>query len=132
MQQPLTRVQAICIAPSRELALQILSVVQKMGAYTPVECFFAGRDSVVKGMPSLTQQIIVGTPGTIIEVSARFDHQNFAHYNFADGDEASSSGSLARRCIRTRRSGQHAGSGNDGRAEYSSQEVSRFRFESSR
>lgn len=65
----LSLLQAICIAPSRELAIQILSVVERMGEYTPVECFHAGRDSVKKGMPKLTQQIIVGTPGTIIDVS---------------------------------------------------------------
>ena len=41
-----------------------------MGEYTPVECFHAGKDSVKKGMPKLTQQIIVGTPGTIIDVSS--------------------------------------------------------------
>jgi ATP-dependent RNA helicase DDX19/DBP5 len=60
--------KAICIAPSRELALQNMSVIQRMGEYTPVECFHAGRDSVKRGMPRLTQQIIVGTPGTIIDV----------------------------------------------------------------
>lgn len=60
--------QAICIAPSRELAMQILSVVQRMGEYTPVECFFAGKDSWTRGMPKLTQQVIIGTPGTMIDV----------------------------------------------------------------
>lgn len=66
-----TRLQAVCIAPSRELALQIISVVQRMGEYTPVECFHAGRDSVKRGMPKLQQQIVIGTPGTIIDVSGR-------------------------------------------------------------
>jgi ATP-dependent RNA helicase DDX19/DBP5 len=60
--------QAICIAPSRELAIQIMSVVEKMGEYTPVKAFHAGRDSVKRGMPKLTTQVIVGTPGTIIDV----------------------------------------------------------------
>lgn len=45
-----------------------MSVVQKMGEYTPVECFFGGRDSVKRGMPKLTQQVVIGTPGTIIDV----------------------------------------------------------------
>lgn len=49
--------------------MQILSVVQRMGEYTPVECFFAGKDSWTKGMPKLTQQVIIGTPGTMIDVS---------------------------------------------------------------
>lgn len=49
--------------------MQILQVVQRMGEYTPVECFFAGKDSWTKGMPKLTQQVIIGTPGTMIDVS---------------------------------------------------------------
>ena len=48
-----------------------MSVVLRMGEYTPVECFHAGRDSVKRGMPKLTCQIVVGTPGTIIDVSRR-------------------------------------------------------------
>lgn len=64
--------QAVCIAPSRELALQIISVVQRMGEYTPVECFHAGRDSVKRGMPKLQQQIVIGTPGTIIDVRMKW------------------------------------------------------------
>jgi ATP-dependent RNA helicase DDX19/DBP5 len=59
---------SVCIAPSRELAMQILHVVQRMGEYTPVECFFAGKDSFKKGMPKLTAQIVIGTPGTMIDV----------------------------------------------------------------
>ncbi|KAK4054887.1 RNA helicase required for poly(A+) mRNA export [Microbotryomycetes sp. JL201] len=61
--------QAICIVPSRELALQILDVVTQMGQYTPVECFHAGRDTISRGMPKVQAQIIVGTPGTIIDAS---------------------------------------------------------------
>ncbi|KAK4058052.1 RNA helicase required for poly(A+) mRNA export [Microbotryomycetes sp. JL221] len=60
--------QAICIAPSRELALQILDVVTKMGEYTPVECFHAGRDTIRRGMPKVQSQVIIGTPGTIIDM----------------------------------------------------------------
>lgn len=68
--------QAVCIAPSRELALQIISVVQRMGEYTPVECFHAGRDSVKRGMPKLHQQIVIGTPGTIIDVSRKLQNDS--------------------------------------------------------
>lgn len=66
--------QAICLAPTRELALQIISVVQQMGEYTPVTCFPAVRDSIPKGMGSVKHQIIVGTPGTIIDVGCREFH----------------------------------------------------------
>ena len=33
-----------------------------------MECFFAGKDSVKRGMPKVTAQIIIGTPGTVIDV----------------------------------------------------------------
>jgi len=48
-----------------------------MGEYTPVECFFAGKDSVKRGMPKVTAQIIIGTPGTVIDV--RLFHFYYPH-----------------------------------------------------
>lgn len=42
-----------------------------MGEYTPVEVFHAGRDTIRRGMPKLHHHIIVGTPGTIIDVRER-------------------------------------------------------------
>ncbi|SCV68779.1 BQ2448_900 [Microbotryum intermedium] len=60
--------QAICLSPARELALQTLSVVQRMGEYTPVECFAAVKDSFDRRMPPIQAQVIVGTPGTIMDV----------------------------------------------------------------
>ena len=50
-----------------------MSVVVKMGEYTPVTCFHAGRDAIKRGMPPVTAQIIIGTPGSIIDVSRLLD-----------------------------------------------------------
>ncbi|SGY30683.1 BQ5605_C002g01175 [Microbotryum silenes-dioicae] len=58
---------AICLSPARELALQTLTVVQRMGEYTPVECFAAVKDSFDRRMPPIQAQVIVGTPGTIMD-----------------------------------------------------------------
>ncbi|KAG8748098.1 RNA helicase required for poly(A+) mRNA export [Ceratobasidium sp. 414] len=61
--------QAICLAPSRELARQIMSVVTEMGKFTTVTTGYAIKDS-----PRDTQtqaQIIVGTPGTMADMIRR-------------------------------------------------------------
>ncbi|GAA5932490.1 hypothetical protein JCM3775_005934 [Rhodotorula graminis] len=94
--------QAICIAPSRELAIQILQVVQKMGQYTPVECFFAGKDSVQKGMPKLTQQIVVGTPGTMIDMVTKarvLDLREVKVFVLDEADNMLESGSMGDQSI---------------------------------
>ncbi|KAK4332207.1 ATP-dependent RNA helicase DBP5 [Rhodotorula toruloides] len=94
--------QAICIAPSRELAMQILSVVQKMGQYTPVECFFAGKDSWQRGMPKLTQQIVIGTPGTMIDMVTKgrvLDLKEVKVFVLDEADNMLETGSMADQSI---------------------------------
>ncbi|KAG8905943.1 RNA helicase required for poly(A+) mRNA export [Tulasnella sp. 403] len=59
--------QAICLAPSRELARQIMTVVTTMGAFTPVTTAFAIRESVERGA-KVDAQIVVGTPGTLTDL----------------------------------------------------------------
>ncbi|KAI0768021.1 DEAD-domain-containing protein [Trametes elegans] len=63
--------QALCLAPSRELARQIMSVVVAMGKYTPVQTEYAIKDNLPKGASNVTAQIIVGTPGTMTELIRR-------------------------------------------------------------
>jgi ATP-dependent RNA helicase DDX19/DBP5 len=55
------------VAPSRELARQIMDVVDKMGEFTPVTKFFASKGAQFKGK-NIDAQVIVGTPGTVIDV----------------------------------------------------------------
>ncbi|CAE6423154.1 unnamed protein product [Rhizoctonia solani] len=59
-------VQAICLAPSRELARQIMSVVTEMGKFTKVTTGYAIKDSP-RDAP-VQAQIIVGTPGTMADM----------------------------------------------------------------
>ncbi|KAI0330254.1 DEAD-domain-containing protein [Cubamyces sp. BRFM 1775] len=63
--------QALCLAPSRELARQIMSVVVAMGKFTPVQTEYAIRDNLPKGASNITAQIIVGTPGTMTDLIRR-------------------------------------------------------------
>ncbi|KAI0067271.1 DEAD-domain-containing protein [Artomyces pyxidatus] len=63
--------QALCLAPSRELARQIMSVVVAMGKFTPVQTEYAIKDNLPKGASNVTAHIIVGTPGTMINLIRR-------------------------------------------------------------
>ncbi|KAI0783944.1 DEAD-domain-containing protein [Irpex lacteus] len=63
--------QAICLAPGRELARQIMSVVVAMGKFTPVQTEYAIKDHLPKGISKVTAQVIVGTPGTMIDLMRR-------------------------------------------------------------
>lgn len=60
--------QALCLAPSRELARQIMSVVVAMGKFTPVQTEYAIKDNLPKGASRITAHIVVGTPGTMTDL----------------------------------------------------------------
>lgn len=69
--------QALCIVPTRELARQIESIVLLMGKFTPVKVRLAVKatDSERRNSrpdnSSVTQHIVLGTPGKIIELMKR-------------------------------------------------------------
>ncbi|XP_054817093.1 DEAD-box ATP-dependent RNA helicase 38-like [Prosopis cineraria] len=62
--------QALCICPTRELAIQNMEVLRKMGRYTGIvsECAIPtdSRDSIpISKRPPIMAQVVIGTPGTI-------------------------------------------------------------------
>lgn len=59
--------QALCLAPSRELARQIMEVVQQMGKYTPMKAVYAIKDAIKRG-EKLDAHIVIGTPGTAMDL----------------------------------------------------------------
>lgn len=63
--------QAICLAPSRELARQIMSVVVAMGKFTPVQTEYAIKDNLPRDVTRVTAHIVVGTPGTMTDLLKR-------------------------------------------------------------
>ncbi|KAH9915129.1 DEAD-domain-containing protein [Fomitopsis serialis] len=65
------KTQALCLAPSRELARQIMSVVVAMGKFTPVQTEYAIKDSLPKGASRVSAQVVVGTPGTMTDLIRR-------------------------------------------------------------
>lgn len=66
----LKKTQAICIVPARELAVQILQNVKDIGQYTSVTTQMAIKDHIPKGK-SVVEQIVVGTPGTLMDLMKR-------------------------------------------------------------
>ncbi|KAF5337942.1 hypothetical protein D9758_013123 [Tetrapyrgos nigripes] len=63
--------QAICLAPSRELARQIMTVVNSMGKYTQVQTEYAIKDNLPRSATRITAHIVVGTPGTMTDLMRR-------------------------------------------------------------
>ncbi|KAG7017403.1 DEAD-box ATP-dependent RNA helicase 38 [Cucurbita argyrosperma subsp. argyrosperma] len=62
--------QAFCICPTRELAMQNIEVLKKMGKYTGItsECAVPADSANYVPMskrPPITAQVVIGTPGTI-------------------------------------------------------------------
>jgi len=66
----LNQPQALCVAPTRELARQIMAVVVEMGKHTPVQTAYAIKDAPSRDT-KVTQQIVVGTPGTMTDMIRR-------------------------------------------------------------
>ena len=63
--------QAICIAPTRELARQIITYTNAVAQLLPdIETVLAVPESVARG-EKITGHIIVGTPGTILGMIQR-------------------------------------------------------------
>ncbi|KAI0270931.1 DEAD-domain-containing protein [Russula aff. rugulosa BPL654] len=63
--------QALCLAPSRELARQIMSVIAAMGKFTSVQTEYAIKDHLPRGVSNITAHVVVGTPGTMTDLIRR-------------------------------------------------------------
>ncbi|KAF9560502.1 DEAD-domain-containing protein [Agrocybe pediades] len=63
--------RALCLAPSRELARQIMTVVNTMGKFTNVQTEYAIKENLPRDATNITAQIIVGTPGTMVDLMRR-------------------------------------------------------------
>lgn len=62
--------QALCLAPSRELAVQIKEVVDEMGKYTGTSTYLACGGEPVPRAP-VENQVIIGTPGRVQDMMKR-------------------------------------------------------------
>lgn len=82
--------QAICLAPSRELARQIQEVVDRLGQFTDIKSFLAVPGSWKRGV-KIDRQILIGTPGTITDMLSRgtsiFDPKQIRVFVLDEADE---------------------------------------------
>ena len=62
--------QAICLAPTRELARQIVDVARKMGQFTNVTIAMCLREEAPRN-EQIKAHVLVGTPGTLLEMERR-------------------------------------------------------------
>nr|KAF6464775.1 DEAD-box helicase 25 [Rousettus aegyptiacus] len=60
--------QCLCLAPTYELALQTGRVVERMGKFcVDVQVMYAIRGNQIPRGTDITKQIIIGTPGTVLD-----------------------------------------------------------------
>ncbi|RVE71029.1 hypothetical protein OJAV_G00069960 [Oryzias javanicus] len=65
--------QCLCIAPTYELALQIGQVIEQMGQFCPdVKVAYAIRGNRVERGVKLQEQIVIGTPGTLLDWCTKY------------------------------------------------------------
>ncbi|KAJ1968157.1 RNA helicase required for poly(A+) mRNA export [Dispira parvispora] len=94
--------QAICLAPARELALQIMSVAKEMGHYTGTTLQFVSRGMDISRTEKVTANILIGTPGTLMDLLRR-NQVTFKHVKVFVLDEADNmldAQGLGAQCIR--------------------------------
>ncbi|KAG0137708.1 P-loop containing nucleoside triphosphate hydrolase protein [Tuber indicum] len=97
-------VQAVCLAPTRELARQIQRVAQTMGQFTNVKTEFA-IPNMVKCGQTIDRHIVVGTPGTVLDLIQRkkLPIEHLKVFVLDDADIMLDLQGLSEQCLRVKR-----------------------------
>ncbi|KLO07630.1 DEAD-domain-containing protein [Schizopora paradoxa] len=97
--------QAICVAPTRELARQIMAVAATMGKYTSVRTDYAIKTEQKVTEP-LSGHIVVGTPGTIVDYVRRrlIDASKVKVLVLDEADNMLDQENLSEQCIKIKNS----------------------------
>ncbi|CAG5982834.1 unnamed protein product [Menidia menidia] len=65
--------QCLCVSPTYELALQTGKVIEQMGKHYPeVKLVYAIRGNKLQRGMKLQEQIVIGTPGTLLDWCSKF------------------------------------------------------------
>jgi ATP-dependent RNA helicase DeaD len=81
--------QALILVPTRELAVQVVAEIERLGKHTPVRvCGVFGGERIAKQMKGLkhSPEILVGTPGRVMDLLER-RVIDFANIRYAVLDE---------------------------------------------
>lgn len=99
MQKP----QALILAPTRELARQIMGVIQTMGQFTKARAQFAIPNMVERGKPFVAH-IVVGTPGTTLDCIRRkwLPVENIKVFVVDEADNMLDQQGMGEQCIRVK------------------------------
>ncbi|KAG0130086.1 P-loop containing nucleoside triphosphate hydrolase protein, partial [Tuber indicum] len=97
-------VQAVCLAPTRELARHIQRVAQTMGQFTNVKTEFA-IPNMVKCGQTIGAHIVVGTPGTVLDFIQRkqLPVEHLKVFVLDDADIMLDLQGLSEQCLRVKR-----------------------------
>ncbi|KAI9868028.1 MAG: RNA helicase required for poly(A+) mRNA export [Trichoglossum hirsutum] len=96
--------QALCLAPSRELARQIMGVVQTMGSFVEsLTVEFAIPQMVARGQ-RIEAEVVVGTPGTTLDMIKRrqLDVSQIKVFVLDEADNMIDQQGLGEQCLRVR------------------------------
>ncbi|KAI9803057.1 MAG: RNA helicase required for poly(A+) mRNA export [Piccolia ochrophora] len=99
-----TTPQAMCLAPSRELARQIMGVVQTMGSFIEtLKVQFAIPQMLERGK-QVAAQIVVGTPGTVLDMIKRkqLDVRHIKVFVLDEADNMLDQQGLGDQCLRVK------------------------------
>ena len=98
--------QALCLAPSRELARQIQEVVDNIGQFTQIKTHLAVPGSWSRNV-KIESHILIGTPGTIVDMLSRggriFDPKQIRVFVLDEADEMLAMQSLGDQTKRIKR-----------------------------
>jgi len=95
-----TETQAICLAPTRELARQIMSVVVEMGKFTTVTTGYAIKETPA----SQNAHIVIGTAGTLLDQLSKgiIDPRKLKVFVLDEADNMLEKGTLGDQTLRVK------------------------------
>lgn len=98
------KIQALVLSPARELARQTMDVINEMGKYTKVTTGFAIPNAVERGA-QIKGQIVVGTPGTVVDMVRRrqMDVSNVKVFVLDEADNMLDKQGLGNQCSRVKK-----------------------------
>jgi ATP-dependent RNA helicase DDX19/DBP5 len=97
--------QALCIAPSRELARQIEGVVKTIGKFIDNLHVQAAVPGAVERGAKIEASVVVGTPGTVMDLIKRrqFDATQIKILTLDEADNMLDQQGLGEQCARVKR-----------------------------
>jgi ATP-dependent RNA helicase DDX19/DBP5 len=99
-----TQPQALCLAPSRELARQIEGVVRSIGKFVEGLTIQAAVPGAVERGAAIQAMVVVGTPGTVMDLIKRrqFDPRGVKVMTLDEADNMLDQQGLGDQCLRVK------------------------------